>query len=69
MVFDDMLYEASDDLANPRRKPNPGMLVEAAEKHNVDLGKSLMIGDMDTDREAARRAGVNYLDVTEVFKR
>ena len=26
-------------------KPNPGMLLAAAEKHKIDLGKSYMVGD------------------------
>lgn len=41
-----------------RRKPAPGMLLEAAEKHNLDVAKSCMIGDKPSDMEAARRAGV-----------
>ena len=40
------------------RKPNPGMLLRAAKKHNIDLRNSIMIGDNDSDMEAARRAGV-----------
>lgn len=32
------------------RKPMPGMLLLAAEKHSVDLPKSIMIGDRDSDR-------------------
>lgn len=67
MVFDDMLYEPSDDPNHPRRKPNPGMLTEAAEKYSIDLGRSLMIGDMDTDQAAAKKAGVPYLDANEFF--
>ena len=43
---------------HPDRKPNPGMILRAAQDHGVDLSRSLMIGDRDTDLEAARRAGV-----------
>ncbi len=39
------------------RKPNPGMLLTAAEEHNVDLAQSWMIGDRVTDVEAGHRAG------------
>lgn len=39
------------------RKPNTGMLEEAAELHNIDLSQSWMIGDKMTDVEAGRRAG------------
>lgn len=40
------------------RKPNPGMLLRAAEKHGLDLGRSIMIGDKDSDMQAACKAGV-----------
>ncbi len=40
------------------RKPNPGMLLRAAEKHGLDLGRSIMIGDKDSDMRAASKAGV-----------
>lgn len=39
------------------RKPKPGMLLEAAEKYNIDLSKSWMIGDGMNDMEAGKRAG------------
>lgn len=40
------------------RKPNPGMLLRAAEKHRLDMGNSIMIGDKDSDMQAASKAGV-----------
>ena len=40
------------------RKTNPGMLLHAAEKHSLDLGRSIMIGDKDSDMQAATKAGV-----------
>ena len=40
------------------RKPNPGMLLRAAEKHRLDLKRSLMIGDKDSDMHAANKAGI-----------
>ncbi|MFS0711061.1 D-glycero-alpha-D-manno-heptose-1,7-bisphosphate 7-phosphatase [Brevundimonas phoenicis] len=43
---------------HPDRKPNPGMLLRAAAEHDLDLSRSLMIGDQPSDMEAARRAGV-----------
>ncbi|MEN5228324.1 D-glycero-alpha-D-manno-heptose-1,7-bisphosphate 7-phosphatase [Brevundimonas naejangsanensis] len=43
---------------HPDRKPNPGMLLRAAADHDLDLSRSLMIGDQPSDMEAARRAGV-----------
>jgi D-glycero-D-manno-heptose 1,7-bisphosphate phosphatase len=40
------------------RKPNPGMLLRAAKKHGLDLARSIMIGDKDSDMRAASKAGV-----------
>lgn len=40
------------------RKPNPGMLLRAAKKHGIDLARSIMIGDKDSDMQAASKAGV-----------
>lgn len=39
------------------RKPKPGLLLQAAEKYNIDLAKSWMIGDKPQDVEAGRAAG------------
>ena len=39
------------------RKPNPGMLLAAAEQMDIDLGQSWMIGNSDSDIEAGSRAG------------
>lgn len=38
------------------RKPFPGMLFEAALKHNIDLNRSVLVGDRKSDIEAAYRA-------------
>jgi D-glycero-D-manno-heptose 1,7-bisphosphate phosphatase len=39
------------------RKPNPGMLMKAAQEHNIDMNQSFMIGDSLTDVQAAQKAG------------
>lgn len=39
------------------RKPRPGMLLKAAQEHDIDLSRSWMIGDSPRDVEAGRRAG------------
>ncbi|QQL50481.1 D-glycero-alpha-D-manno-heptose-1,7-bisphosphate 7-phosphatase [Mucilaginibacter ginkgonis] len=39
------------------RKPQPGMLLQAAAEHDIDLTKSWMIGDILNDVEAGNRAG------------
>lgn len=39
------------------RKPNPGMLLQAAQDHDIDLSESWFVGDILNDVEAGRRAG------------
>jgi D,D-heptose 1,7-bisphosphate phosphatase len=43
------------------RKPAPGMLLKAAEEHDIDLGASWMVGDILHDVEAGNRAGCRTL--------
>ena len=43
----DWFYCAEMDSID--RKPNPGMLLQAKKKYNIDLSKSFMIGDKATD--------------------
>jgi len=40
------------------RKPKPGMILQAKEEFNIDLSKSLMIGDSERDIQAALNAGI-----------
>ncbi|MBI1826473.1 MAG: HAD family hydrolase [Planctomycetes bacterium] len=44
-------------MDSPLRKPEPGMLLQAAEELNIDLSRSWMIGDAERDVEAGARAG------------
>ena len=39
------------------RKPKPGMILEGASKHDVDLAESFMVGDRWRDVEAGQNAG------------
>jgi D-glycero-D-manno-heptose 1,7-bisphosphate phosphatase len=41
------------------RKPKPGLLLEAAADFNIDLARSVFVGDSETDSQAARAAGCN----------
>jgi len=46
------------------RKPLPGMLVAAAARHRLDLGRSVMFGDRHSDLRAARAAGCAFCWIT-----
>lgn len=51
--------DAQDGLS-PRRKPAPGMLLEAMRQHGVSPSDTLFIGDALTDAAAAAAAGVAF---------
>ena len=42
------------------RKPLPGMILKAAQEHNVDLAHSVMVGDKQSDIQAAQAAKVGF---------
>ncbi|CAN7312740.1 D-glycero-alpha-D-manno-heptose-1,7-bisphosphate 7-phosphatase [Caulobacter sp. LjRoot300] len=46
---------------HPWRKPNPGMLLHAADALGLDLSRSIMAGDHLTDMQAGAAAGVDTL--------
>ncbi len=56
-LLDVLICTAADD-AHPDRKPNPGMLRTAAKRHHLDLAKSWMVGDRESDVQTGRNAGV-----------
>ena len=55
-LLDIRVNTATDD-AHPDRKPNPGLLLGAAQEHGLDLRRSWMVGDQVRDVEAGHRAG------------
>lgn len=44
--------------AHPARKPQPGMLLRAAEALSIDLAQSWIVGDKASDLSAGRAAGL-----------
>jgi D-glycero-D-manno-heptose 1,7-bisphosphate phosphatase len=58
-------YDDGDD--SPRRKPNPGLLLEAREKFGIDLAASFMVGDRWKDIEAGRRAGCRTIFIDRAY--
>jgi D-glycero-D-manno-heptose 1,7-bisphosphate phosphatase len=59
----DAVYFCPDrpDLATDRRKPAPGMVLEAQREHDIDLARSFFIGDKKIDIECGRNAGVRTI--------
>src|SRR6266404_3644782 len=49
------------------RKPAPGMVLQAARDHDVDLSRSFLIGDKEIDAECAHNAGVRAIRVRTGF--
>lgn len=49
------IYKISCDC----RKPNTGMIEQAAKKYHIDISQSWMVGDTTMDMELGRRAGTN----------
>ncbi|NNE86550.1 MAG: HAD family hydrolase [Silicimonas sp.] len=48
-------------IEDPMRKPGPGMLLEAACDHKLDLSRSWMVGDTLSDMLAGKNAGCRSL--------
>ena len=45
------------------RKPNPGMILQAADEFDLELAESVLVGDNESDLKAGENAGIlkNYL--------
>lgn len=57
-IIDDIYYCPHDlKPACACRKPESGMLLEAARRHDINLTASWMIGDSEKDIEAGKKAG------------
>ncbi len=52
-----------------RRKPEPGMVLEAAGAFGVDLARSWFVGDKSIDIECGRRAGTRTIQVLTGYGR
>ncbi len=57
----DAVEHCPDVDASPRRKPAPGMLMDAAKSLDLDLSRSFMVGDRTSDIEAGRAAGTQTI--------
>jgi len=43
------------------RKPEPGLILESAEEHEIDLSKSFIIGDKTSDIKAGKNVGLKTI--------
>ena len=59
-VFIDDFFYCTDlpGSASGKRKPKPGMIIDAIEKYKINREKSFLVGDRETDLEAAKNANV-----------
>ena len=59
----DATFFCADPPAVPstRRKPEPGMVLEAAAAYDIDLERSYFIGDKSADVECGQRAGTRTI--------
>ncbi len=76
--LDDILYCPHHPSANGNpeytvdcncRKPNPGMLIEASERYNIDLKQSFVIGDKISDVKLAKNVGAKGIMVMTGYGR
>jgi len=60
LKIDDFFFatDLPNNNVNSRRKPSPAMLNEAVKKYNLDKDKCFMIGDKESDVEAAKNAQI-----------
>ena len=59
----------SPDAGCKCRKPRPRMLTWLIDDWGVKPEATLMVGDMDSDRQAAEAAGCHFMDADEFFGR
>ena len=62
----DATYYCADTPWQPstRRKPEPGMVLEAAAEHGIDLSRSFFVGDKASDIECGRRVGTRTIFIS-----
>ena len=49
------------------RKPAPGFILQAGKQYNLDLEKSWIIGDKDTDIECGKNAGTHGIKIGDTM--
>ncbi|AGB41578.1 histidinol-phosphate phosphatase family protein [Halobacteroides halobius DSM 5150] len=62
-IIDDIEYCPHFKTKCECRKPNPGMILKLANKYNIDLDLSFMVGDRKSDIIAGQKAGCKTIKV------
>ena len=55
------------DIPCECRKPNPGMILQAAKEFDLDLSQCVLIGDKESDLRAGRNAGLKASNLHLTF--
>ena len=67
LTIDDIFYCLHDNDMCKCRKPLPGLIFSAQSKWNIDLTKSVMVGDTEKDLGAAKNAGVKFYIIDHIY--
>ena len=67
LYIDDVFYCFHAEKMCDCRKPLPGLIYSAQSKWNIDLTKSVMVGDTEKDSGAARNAGVKFYLLDHIY--
>jgi D-glycero-D-manno-heptose 1,7-bisphosphate phosphatase len=57
----------AESVPCPCRKPAPGLLLRLLDHFGLSPAEALFVGDLDSDAEAARRAGVAFMRADRFF--
>ncbi|PAW79135.1 MAG: D,D-heptose 1,7-bisphosphate phosphatase [Verrucomicrobia bacterium Tous-C9LFEB] len=64
----EVCYDADDAVGSGRRKPAPGMILEAARALDVDLAQSFMVGDRWRDVDCGANAGCRTIFIDRGYR-
>ena len=67
LSLDDIYVCFSDDDKSFDRKPNPGMLVKASQKHSIKPKTSYFVGDRWKDVEAGKKFGCKTIFIDRKY--
>ena len=65
--YDDIYVSTSASKKSFFRKPNPGMLIAAIKKHNLNIKKCYLIGDRESDILAAQKVGCKSIFINRNY--